>query len=61
MLIGLLLIVFGLLIAVFPQILVVMVATILVVMGLGIFAVSVQWRWLRRETKVSLSSWLTRF
>ena len=61
MLIGLLFIAVGLLVAVFPQILVIMVSTLLVVMGLGVCAVSVQWHWLRRATKLPFTSWLTRF
>ena len=61
MLIGLLLIGFGLLIAFCPQILVAMVATTLICMGVGICVMSVQWQRMRRGSRFSFHSWMTRF
>ncbi len=59
MIIGLLLIVFGLLIAMFPQILVALFAATLILMGIGLCAASVQWHRVRRER--SFFHWIMRF
>ena len=61
MVIGLLLIGFGLLIAIFPQILVAMIASLLVLMGVGLCITSVQWRRLRRASSKGSAHWMLRF
>ncbi len=60
MAIGLLLILFGLLIALFPQILVAMISAILILMGVGLCFTSVQWKRLHRASKGSFH-WMMRF
>jgi uncharacterized protein YjeT (DUF2065 family) len=60
MVVGLLLIVFGLLVALFPQILVAMISSLLILMGLGLCVTSFQWRRLRRASRDS-SHWMLRF
>jgi hypothetical protein len=61
MVIGLLLIAFGLLIALFPKILVAMIATMLILMGLGLCVTSMQWRRLRRDSSKGSFHWMLRF
>ena len=61
MMTGLLLIVFGLLVAVFPQILVAMVSAILVLTGLSICLMSWQWRRVRRVSESPFVNWIVRW
>ena len=61
MLAGLMFILFGILIALFPRILVAMISTILILVGLGICATSWQWRRLRKNSGTSAISWIFRF
>jgi len=61
MLTGFLLIAFGVLVAVFPQIVVAIVSTILILAGLSICAMSWQFRRLRRTSDSTFVNWIIRF
>ena len=58
---GLLLIAFGILVALFPQILVAIVSTILILMGLGLCLASWQWRRLRPRSHIPFVNWMIRW
>ena len=58
---GVLLIVFGLLVAVFPQILVAIVSGALVMMGLTLCLISWRWRKLQRRSDNPFVNWMIRW
>lgn len=58
---GILLILFGILVAVFPQVLVAIVSIFLITTGLMICLASWQWRRLRRKSNVPFFNWIIRF
>ncbi len=58
---GLVLIMFGILVAVYPQILVGIISAGLIVTGLGILLASWRWRRLRRKSTGSFFRWMIRF
>ena len=61
MLTGLILILFGILVALVPQILVAIVSSVLILIGLVICAMSWNGRRLRRESHSSIVNWMFRF
>ena len=61
MLTGLTLILFGILVALLPQILVAIVSSMLILTGLGICAMSWNRRRLRRTSHSSIVNWMFRF
>ena len=61
MLTGLILILFGILVALVPQILVAIISTLLILVGLVICAMSWNWRRLRRKSQSSIVNWMFRF
>ncbi|GEM_PF-3382818 len=58
---GVFLIAFGVLVAIYPHLLVAMVSTICILLGLGMCAVSWQWRSARRRSQGSFFKWMARF
>ncbi len=58
---GFLLILFGVLVAIYPRILVAMVATILIVTGVGLCLLNWQWRRLGQKARGSWVNWMIRF
>ena len=58
---GLLLMVFGVVVALYPQILVATISTLLILTGLVFCMISWQWRRLRRRSEVPFVNWFIRF
>ena len=58
---GLIFVFIGLLILLYPQILVVMFSALLIIFGLGIMTASWQFRRFRRESQSSFVNWITRY
>ncbi len=58
---GVLLIAFGVIVVLVPQILIAMVATVLIVTGLLMCVTSWQWRRLRRTRDGTIVEWFLRF
>ena len=61
MVMGLLLIAFGVMVAAMPQILVAIISTFFIVTGLGMCVASWQCRRLRRSSDLPLVNWVVRF
>ena len=61
MAIGLTFVLLGLLILLYPQILVVMISGLLVVFGLGIMATSWQFRRLRKQSNSQFINWIVKY
>ena len=61
MLAGFFLILFGIAILFYPKILVVLLASLLITCGIGLMAVSWQFRRFKTQTKSRFISWITRF
>ena len=61
MITGLCFVILGILILFYPQILVVMLATLLVLFGLGMMAASWQFRRVRKRSESRLVNWLIRY
>lgn len=58
---GILLVAFGVIVILVPQILIAMVATVLIVTGLLLCVTSWQWRRLRRPRDGTIIEWFLRF
>ena len=58
---GLIFVLLGFLILLYPQILVAMISGVLVLFGFGIMATSWQFRRLRRQSNSQFINWITRF
>lgn len=58
---GLVLIAFGVLVALVPQILVILVSTILISTGTALCLLSWRWKRLRRSSNASQASWIIRW
>ncbi len=61
MMTGLFFVLMGLLILFYPQILVIMLSSVLVVFGLGIMAASWQFRRMRKHSASPFINWIIRF
>ncbi len=61
MMTGLCFIVMGVLVLFYPRLLVVMLASILILIGIGMMAVSWQFRRLRRHSQSRFMNWIIRF
>jgi hypothetical protein len=58
---GLLFVIIGLVILVYPQVLVVMISAALVLTGLGMMGISWQFRRLRRQSESRFVNWIIRY
>ena len=58
---GLCVVLMGVLILFYPQILIVMLSSLLILFGLGIMATSWQFRRLRRQSESRFINWIVRF
>jgi uncharacterized membrane protein HdeD (DUF308 family) len=61
MIAGLMLILIGLIIFVYPQFLVMLLAGLFIMAGITTIAVSMQFRKMRRQPKSAVVSWITRY
>ena len=61
MLTGFFFVIFGILILLYPRILIVFIASVLMLFGLGIMAAAWQFRRLRKQTPSRLMNWIIRF